>query len=507
MTSQPQPPASVMSGCVLVLRGDAAHLPLPDQSVDLIVTSPPYFGQRDYQDGGQSLAGQIGSENTPAEYIAALVRCTREWIRVLKPTGSIFVNLGDKYSQRVAVRPSSHQDGLFPDQPELRKDWKRDRAAGLTRMPAENIINDDGDCAAEKSLMQLPQRYSIACTDQLGLILRRDNIWHKTSGMPESVADRCTTRHEYVFHLTKEKSYFSAIDEIREPHLMKPQRRPNGHKERQRLGVLPAHTWGTSKRDEMGIDGHPLGKAPGSVWEIPVAPLLVPEHIQHARCCGGRRRGGCRDGLSHHAAFPPGLARKAILGWSPSGICTKCGQGRFPVTRRETIPLRAGDTPGRSALNRDARHGADRRAGTHMASRSAITGYACACTPYTSHPATASHDRQAQEYARETGRHSHPHGGVGVLPRTGPWREYHFDRWTPAPTRPALVVDPFGGTGTTALVASALGRNAITADLSADYCHLARWRTTDPAERARALRVPKPPPARPGQDPLFDLET
>src|SRR5215468_1442764 len=124
----------------IVLQGDARNLPLPDASVDLVVTSPPYFGLRSYTDGGEHYSGQIGSEATPAEWVAALVECTREWVRVLKPEGSLFVNLGDKYSQRVATRPSSHQDGLFPNRPELRKDWKRDRAAGLARMPYENVI-------------------------------------------------------------------------------------------------------------------------------------------------------------------------------------------------------------------------------------------------------------------------------------------------------------------------------------------------------------------------------
>jgi hypothetical protein len=76
-----------------------------------------------------------------------------------------------------------------------------------------------------------------------------------------------------------------------------------------------------------------------------------------------------------------------------------------------------------------------------------------------------------------------------------------------APTRPAIVADPFGGTGTTALVADALGRHGLSFDRSADYCRLARWRTTDPGERAKALQVPKPPPIMDGQDALFALET
>ena len=82
----------------VVLRGDARRLPLPDACVDLIVTSPPYFGLRSYTDDGAHYDGQIGSEATPGEWLAALVGCTAEWVRVLKPSGSIFVNLGDKYS-------------------------------------------------------------------------------------------------------------------------------------------------------------------------------------------------------------------------------------------------------------------------------------------------------------------------------------------------------------------------------------------------------------------------
>ena len=86
----------------VVLRGDARNLPLPDGTVDLIVTSPPYYSLRAYSDNGETYDGQIGSEATPAEYIAALLECTREWIRVLKPSGSLFVNLGDSY--RLASR-------------------------------------------------------------------------------------------------------------------------------------------------------------------------------------------------------------------------------------------------------------------------------------------------------------------------------------------------------------------------------------------------------------------
>jgi len=414
----------------VVLRGDAAHLPLPDGSVDLIVTSPPYWGVRDYRDGGESLAGQIGNEERWQDYLANLLTCTREWVRVLKPEGSIFVNLGDKYANDAkwgGATSGEHVQGLHGK-------TGIGRAKVRTGIPA-------------KSLIGLPWRYGLACVDDLGLILRRDNIWHKRDAMPESVDDRCATKHEYIIHLAKRQDYFSAIDEIREPsnedaHTLSRRNRKDSR-------LVAANAGQTSACN-------PLGKLPGSVWDITTVPLNVPERIEHARCCGGRKRFGCEDGLDHHAAYPPALVQKILLGWSPSGICVKCGEGRQPVVDRQRIDIR----PGYSKTHNGARDGIPQSGGTKWktAGRTdvVITGYACAC-------ADAS-----------------------------------------APTRPAVVLDPFGGTGTMALVADVLGRTGITVDRSGDYCRLAMWRTRDPGERARALGVPKPPPVPENQGSLFD---
>ena len=445
----------------VVLRGDAAHLSLPDGSVDLICTSPPYFGLRAYSDGGEVYPGQIGAEDTPAEYIAALLACTREWMRVLKPSGSMFVNLGDRYAARTGAGPNAIAGE------------RNVKPAVKTDVPP-------------KSLYGLPWRYALGCIDQLGLILRAEVIWDKPNGLPESVTDRVRRSHEQVFHFTKQERYFSAVDEIREPCTMKPQRRPAGRPEdRTPRPGQPKQTWPTAQRDEVGVDGHPLGKLPGSVWKIPSAPLIVPAWL----------------GVDHFAAWPPDLCREMILGWSPSGICTCCGEGRFPVADRTPMQWRESPT----MIGRRGDRSFKPASGTMLApSETRITGYACTCTPYTSHPGTAGRERTGQAYARETGRDAHPHGGVGVLPRTGPWREYHLEDWDAPPTRPAVVVDPFGGTGTTALVADVLGRTGYSFDMSADYCRLARWRTRDPGERARALGVPKPPPVPEGQGSLFD---
>jgi SAM-dependent methyltransferase len=149
----------------IVTRGDAGNLHLPDETVDLIVTSPPYFGLRSYQDGGEHYAEQIGAEATPSEYLDALMACTAEWMRVLKPGGSIFVNLGDKYSgaagPKTGGRPAGLVDGHNTDR---WADVPRGRAAAGT--PA-------------KSLFGLPWRYAIRCIDELGLILRAEIVWSK----------------------------------------------------------------------------------------------------------------------------------------------------------------------------------------------------------------------------------------------------------------------------------------------------------------------------------------
>lgn len=400
----------------VVLRGDARSLPLPDGSVDLIVTSPPYWSLRDYRDGGESLAGQIGSEETPQQFVDALLSCTREWVRVLRPTGSIFVNLGDSY---YSAKGNPGPNGA-DDKQRARRGWERPTDRSGLGFP-------------RKSLIGLPWRYAIGCVDELGLTLRAEIIWAKSNGMPESANDRVRRAHEQIFHLTRQPVYYSAVDEIREPHAAWTvkaygyerggyQRRVNG--DRKDAG-------GFMKAPEI----NPLGKLPSSVWEINSQPLKVPDWID----------------VDHFAAFPMEIPRRIIQGWAPSGICMECDEGRRPQVLREIGP----DAQGRVGTL----HGGDRARLGHATERKmldglslrTITGYACGCPDAS------------------------------------------------APTRPAVVLDPFGGTGTTSLVAAMLGRTGISVDRSADYCRLARWRTTDPAERARALGVPKPPPVIPGQ--------
>ena len=406
----------------IVTRGNAMDLHLPDETVDLIVTSPPYFGLRSYQDGGEHYAGQVGDEATPTEYLDALIACTAEWMRVLKPGGSIFVNLGDKY-----VADNRGSGG--------------DKKRGEAKHAPRGALGFVGrEMARQKSLMMLPQRYAIRCIDELGLILRAEIVWSKPNGLPESVTDRVRRSHEQVFHFVKQPRYYSAVDEVREAYQPSSIARAAYATIAGPEGGTNGKSNGTLRSAREPGTTNPLGKLPGSVWSIPTAPLRVPESL----------------GIDHFAAYPPELVRRIVLGWSPREVCTACGEGRRPVIDSQRC------VDGQPVQDLGAR-----KVGGYQSEASgignwrytterALTGYACAC-PDTTSPAT-----------------------------------------------PGIVLDPFGGTGTSALVASAHGRVGISVDLSADYCRLAQWRTTDPGERARVLGVDKPPVQVDGQLGMFE---
>ncbi len=135
-----------------VIAGDARQIPLPARSVDLVVTSPPYWRKRDYE-----LPDQIGQEETPGLYVAALLRCLSEWKRVLRPTGSVFLVIGDTF--------------------------------------------------VKKSLAGIPGRIEAAASDA-GWFLRNRIIWAKEGGMPEPARNRLANRHEYILHLAPRSEYY-----------------------------------------------------------------------------------------------------------------------------------------------------------------------------------------------------------------------------------------------------------------------------------------------------------
>lgn len=251
-------PAKWVDGDYRTVVGNALELPFEDNTVDLVVTSPPYFALRSYHDGGTHYDGQIGDEALPQDFVESLIKATAEMKRVIKPTGNIWVNLGDKYSRgsRPRNQPDQFRKGteITYNDPKYVKD---------TTPENSGIIG--------KSLMAIPHRYLVQCIDDLGLIARAEVIWSKPNGMPERVIDRVRRSHEQWFHFTKEQNYFSSIDAIREP--------------------------------QKTVKDAAKGKVPDSVWHVATEPLKVPADL----------------GIDHYAAFPTEFPRRIILGWSPIG--------------------------------------------------------------------------------------------------------------------------------------------------------------------------------------------
>ena len=189
---------------------------LPDQSVHTCVTSPPYFGLRDY-----GHIGQIGLEPTPDAYVAKLVEVFREVKRILRDDGTLWLNLGDSYAGSRIDLKNKDLIGIpwrvaFALQADGCADWKAVQAIGRLRVELIDAYRD----------APLPDRV-IAALDRLdaeyreakgsGWYLRQDIIWHKPNPMPESVTDRCTKAHEYIFLLSKSPKYYFDNEAIKEP--------------------------------------------------------------------------------------------------------------------------------------------------------------------------------------------------------------------------------------------------------------------------------------------------
>lgn len=184
---------------VRILQGDCRQVlaSLPDDSVHCCVTSPPYFGLRDY-----GMPEQIGMEPTPAEFVANLVAVFREVRRVLRPDGTLWLNIGDSYAgggggnYSKSAKQTSH--GGHITNVRNRPDWLA--AAGLKA----------------KDLIGVPWMLAFALRAE-GWFLRQDIVWSKPNAMPESVQDRCTKAHEYVFLLSKSPSYYFDSASMKEP--------------------------------------------------------------------------------------------------------------------------------------------------------------------------------------------------------------------------------------------------------------------------------------------------
>lgn len=174
---------------------------IPDKSVQCVVTSPPYWGLRDYGN-----AGQIGLEQTPQEYVAEIVSVFREVWRVLSDDGVLWLNLGDSYFSK-----TKGTGGMNPETS------PKNAIKGKVNFQAfDPVYLDAGDLPIkQKDLVGIPWRVAFALQDD-GWYLRQDIIWAKPNPMPESVRDRCTKSHEYIFMLTKQPRYYFDNEAIKE---------------------------------------------------------------------------------------------------------------------------------------------------------------------------------------------------------------------------------------------------------------------------------------------------
>jgi len=263
-----------------IIQGDCREVlkTLPDGSVDCCVTSPPYFGLRSYGIGEEN--GEIGLEATPEAYVAKLVEVFREVRRVLRADGTLWLNLGDSY-----VSKPTGSLGNFTGAGQGFGSGHSHQKAALERP------DKSGFGIPEKNLIGIPWRVAFALQAD-GWYLRQDIIWHKPNPMPESVTDRCTKSHEYIFLLSKSKKYYYDNEAIAEPSMQlgKTSIRFGGAK----YGDDPDPMYATKSGNEYTDSGT---RNKRDVWTVTTKPYKG----------------------AHFATFPPALIAPMILAGCPVG--------------------------------------------------------------------------------------------------------------------------------------------------------------------------------------------
>mgnify|MGYP001354400941 CR=1 FL=1 len=397
---------------------------MPDGSAHCCVTSPPYWGLRDY-----GVDGQIGSEPTPEVFVATMVDVFREVRRVLRDDGTVWLNLGDSYTSggrktrdpgKSKIHPSyegdAYKDGMRPDTP-----------PGLK----------------PKDLCGIPWRVALALQED-GWYLRSDIIWHKPNPMPSSVTDRPTTSHEYVFLLAKSERYFYDAEAIRERS-------------------SPNTNLRASKSEIARISEARAAGANTSVGKVPSpkaveydgltkqnrgfeTAVCLPVESRNARTVWKIATQPFRD--AHFATFPEALPRRCILaGTSERGVCPSCGAPWLRVINSERVRTRPGTDSKAYEPSKDKKQDA--------LGKRTYTGF-------------NERWKQSQEIGnRDPGRHVSIKRTIGWEPTC------KCDAGDPIP---ATVLEPFAGSGTTLAVARQLGRAAIGCELNPEYAAIAEKR-------------------------------
>ena len=382
--------------CLEVLRG------MPDGSVDCCITSPPYWGLRDY-----GVDGQLGLEQTPEEYVAGLVAVFGEVRRVLADHGTVWLNLGDSYASDI-----KGSGGGWAADP---KNYANKAQVYETRKLQHGL--------KPKDMVGIPWRVAFALQAD-GWWLRADIIWAKPNPMPESVTDRPTKAHEYVFLLAKQARYYYDAEAVKEPLAeatiedLARRKNPGQHDGLTKFGKGEGLGAGPRVSDTSGRNKR-------SVWSIATAPFSE----------------------AHFATFPPALVEPMVRAGCPAQVCSECGKPWVRVVERTAST--PGQQPGytqKCTMRNDGE-----RAGSWTDAKVNTLGFAPTCACGTQHPI--------------------PYDELNADPSL--LDDFEI---APAPTRPGTVLDPFAGSGTTGLVALREGRNFIGIELNPEYADMARRR-------------------------------
>jgi len=373
---------------------------LPAQSVHMGVTSPPYWGLRNYQAGSQ----EIGSEPTFEQHVEVIVDVMARVHRVLRNDGVFWFNYGDAYAR-------SETAGV-------KKEGSSKERLNIEQRKSLGI---PGDCK-DGDLIGMPWQIAFALRDW-GWYLRTDVIWHKPNAMPESVTNRPTRSHEYMFLLSKSKRYFYDIEATKEPYAestLKEARTDYTGQETKDYANANAQLPSASKRRILesvrkggGRQKRDVWADPTAVWSIPVQPY----------------RGG------HFATFPERLVEPCILaGTSGGGCCGACGVGYRRLVEKEPIP----DDVKAKFEEARARTAAD-------------TGR------------TDGHTNYRPNFKRGTKT-------IGWQPACDCVYDGPNSEVAPiVDAEPCVVLDPFCGSGRAGMVARRLGRSFIGIELNVDY--------------------------------------
>ncbi len=392
---------------------------LPERSVQCVVTSPPYWGLRAYATGDAKHL-EIGCERTPDEFVERMVQVFRGVRRVLRDDGTVWLNLGDTYG-------------------------------------------DGGN------LVGVPWRVALALQAD-GWVLRQDVIWHKPAPMPESVRNRCTKAHEYVFLLTKSARYFYDAEAVKEKATDDIVRRV------ERLREKPRERHGYKQEDAVGqVATDTSNPSPNGAWHDPVKldRLLTGSNKRSVWTVSSQGYEG-----AHFATFPPKLIEPMILaGTSAHGACGKCGAPWRRVTEERALTR---DRPN-EYVKRTGEEGTGNSCGNTVAGvESRTVGWEPTCGCFGRFEKRAGvrmkvvsglggHEKKAEygNHAKGGSTLRAPAGYEEVSTKSTVYvSDLPLDQH---PVVPCTVLDPFVGSGTTPATAVGHGRKGWGIDLSEKY--------------------------------------